>query len=243
MFFLEFSCLFYDTMDVGNLISGSSAFSKSSSYTWRFLVHVLLKLSLENFEHLLTSMWNECNCAVVWTTIEIVESISSVQPFSCVWLFVTLWTAAHQASLSLTISWSLLKLTSIKLVMPSNHFILFHPLLLPPSIFASIMLFSNESVLRIRWPKYWSFSFSRSPSNEYSRLISFRIDWLDLLAVPGILKSLFQHHSSKASIICHSASFIFSTFNIKMLSIKIIVKYTSKFRGSRYNLRYNFGDL
>ena len=159
------------------------------------------------------------------------------------YLFATPLTAACQASLFITNSRSLLKLMSIQLVMPSNHFILCHLLLLPLSIFASIMVFSNELVLHIRWPKYWSFSFSRSPSNEYSRLISFRIDWFDLLAVPGILKSLFQHHSSKASILWHSASFIFSTFNIKMLSIKIIVKYTFNFRGSRHNLRYNFGDL
>ena len=124
-----------------------------------------------------------------------------VQSLSCVPLFPTPWTAAHQASLSLTISWSLLKLTSIKLVMPSNHFILCRPLLLLPSIFPSIRVFSNESVLRIRWPKFWSFSFSISPSNEYSRLISFRIEWFDLLAVQGTLKCLLQHHSSKASIL------------------------------------------
>ena len=126
---------------------------------------------------------------------------SSVQLLSCVQLFVTPWTAACQASLSVTNSWSLLKLMSIKLVMPSNHLILCCPLLLPPSVFPSIRIFSNESVLHIRWPKYWSFSFSISPSNEYSGLISLRMDWLDLLAVQGILKSLLQHHSSKASIL------------------------------------------
>ena len=116
---------------------------------------------------------------------------------SCVWLFVTPWTTALQASLSFTISWSLLKLLSIESVMPSNHLILCHPLLLP-SVFPSIRVFSNESVLRIRWPKYWSFSFSISPSNEYSGLISFRIEWFDLLAVQSSLKSLLQHHNSKA---------------------------------------------
>ena len=121
---------------------------------------------------------------------------------------LTLWTAAHQASLSITISWSLLKLMSIESVMPSNHLILCGLLLLPPSIFPSIRVFSNESVLRIRWPKYWSFSFSISPSNEYSRLISFRIDWLDLLSAQGTLKSLLQNHSSKASILRWSAFFI-----------------------------------
>ena len=114
---------------------------------------------------------------------------------------------AHQASLSITNSWNLLKLLSVESVMPSNHLILCRPLLLPPSVFPSIRVrFSNESVLRIRWPKYWSFSIS--PSNEYSGLISFRMDWLDLLAVQGTLKSLLQHHSSKASILQHSAFFI-----------------------------------
>ena len=120
--------------------------------------------------------------------------LSSVQSLSCVQLFVTPWTAAPQASLSINHSWSLLKLMSIKSVMPSNHFILCHPFLLPPSIFPSIRVFSNESVLRIRWPKYWSFSFSISPSNEYSGLISCRMDWVDLLAVQGTFKSLLQQH-------------------------------------------------
>ena len=120
---------------------------------------------------------------------------------------VTPWTAAHQASLSITTSWSLFKLMSIESVLSSYHLILCRPLLLP-SIFPSIRVFSSESVLHIRWPKYWSFSFSISPSSEYSGLISFRVDWLDLLAVQGTLKSLLQHHSSKASILPHSAFFI-----------------------------------
>ena len=120
----------------------------------------------------------------------------------------TPWTAARQVSLSITNSWSLLKLMSIELVTPSNHLILCHPLLLLPSIFPSIRVFSNESVLRIRWPRYWNFSFSISPSNEYSGLISFRMDWLDLLVVQGTLKSLLQHHSSKASVPRRSAFFI-----------------------------------
>ena len=127
---------------------------------------------------------------------------------SCFWLFVTPWTTAHQASLSFTISWSLLKLMSIESVMPPNHLILCHPLLLLPSIFPNIRVFSSESALHIRWPKYWSFSFSISPSNEYSGLISFRMDWLDLFAIQGTLKSLLQHHSSKASILRCSAFFI-----------------------------------
>ena len=124
---------------------------------------------------------------------------SSVQSLSCVWLFATPWNTACQASLSITSSRSLFKLMSIESVMPSNHLILCHPFVLPPSIFPSIRVFSNESVLHIWWPKYWSFSFSISPSNEYSWLISFRIDCLDVLAVQGTLKSLLQHHSSKAS--------------------------------------------
>ena len=130
----------------------------------------------------------------------------SVQ-FSHIWLFATPWTAACQASLSINISWSLLKLTSIESVMPSNHLILCHPLLLPPSVFPSNRVFSNESALHIRGPKYWSFSFNISPSNEYSGLISLRMDWLDLLAVQGILKSLLQYNSSKASILRRSAFF------------------------------------
>ena len=123
------------------------------------------------------------------------DEFSSVAQ-SC--LFTTPWVAAHQASLSITNSWSSLKFMSIESVMLSSHLILCHPLLLPPSIFPSIRVFSNESVLRIRWPKYWSFSFSISLSNEHPGLISFRMDWLDLLAVQGTLKSLLQHHSSKA---------------------------------------------
>ena len=124
-----------------------------------------------------------------------------VQSLGHVWLFVTSWTVSHQASLSFTIFWSLLKLMSTKFVMPSNHLILCHPLLLLPSIFPSVRVFSNELTLCIRWPKYCSFSFSISPSNEYSGLSSFRIDWFNLLAGQGSLKSLLQCHSSKASIL------------------------------------------
>ena len=134
---------------------------------------------------------------------------------------MTPWTAACQA-LSNTNTQSLLKLMSIVLVIPSNHLILCHPLLLPPSIFPSIRVFSNESVLCIRWPKYWSFSFSISPSNEYSGLISFRMDWLDLLAVQRTLESLLQHHSSKASILWPSAFFIVQVSHPYMTTGKII---------------------
>ena len=140
---------------------------------------------------------------------ERVSTLQSVQLFSHVRLFATPWTAACQASLSITNSQSFFKLMSIALVMPSNHLILCRPLLLPPSIFPSIRVFSNEWAVYIRWPKYWSFSFSVSPSNEYSGLISFRMDWLDLLAVQGTLKSLVQHHSSKASILWPSVFFFF----------------------------------
>ena len=137
-----------------------------------------------------------------------VFQFSSVQSLSPVQLFVTPWTAAHQASLSITNTQSLLKLKSVESVMLSNHLIPYCPLLLRPPIFPNIRIFSNESVLHIKWPKYWSFSFSNSLSNEYSGLISFRMDWLDLLPVQRNLKSLLQHHSSKASILWCSAFFI-----------------------------------
>ena len=133
---------------------------------------------------------------------------SSVQLLSRVWLFATPWITARQTSLSITNTWSSLKLMSINSVMPSNHLILCRPLLLSPSIFPRIRVFPNESVLHIRWPKNWSFSFSISPSNEYSGLISFRMDWLDLLVVQGTLKSLLQHHSSKPSMLRPSAFFM-----------------------------------
>ena len=133
------------------------------------------------------------------------------------------WTAARQASLCITISWSLLKLMSIESVMSSNHLILCHPLLLLPLIFPSIRVFFNESALHISWPKYWSFSFSISPSNQYSGLISFRIDWFNSLAVQGTLKSLLQHHSSKASILHCSAFFMVQLSHPYMTTGKTIV--------------------
>ena len=145
----------------------------------------------------------------LWSNSHI-HTFSSVQLLSRVQCLMTPWTAACQASLSITNSRSLLRLMSVKLVMPSNQLILCCPLLLPPSIFPSIRVFSNESVLRIRWPKYWSFSFNISPSNEHSGMIFFRMDWLNL-AVQGTLKSLLQHHRSKASILWHSAFFYSST--------------------------------
>ena len=164
---------------------------------------------------------------------------NSVQLLSHVQLFVTPWTAAGQASLSITKSWSLLKLMSIKSVMLSNHLILCHPHLLLPLIFPNIRVFSSESVLRIRWSKYWSFSFSISPSNEYSGLISFRIDWLDLLAAQGTLKSLLQHHSSKASILLHSAFFIVQLSHPYMTTGKTTALTKRAFVGKVMSLLFN----
>ena len=151
----------------------------------------------------------------------------------------TPWTAAHQTSLSMTTSQSLLKLISIELVMPSNHLIFYHPLLLLPSIFPSIRVFSSESILPIRWSKYWSFSFSISPSKEYSALISFRIDWFDLLAVQGTLKSLLQHHSSKASILQLSAFFMVQLLHPYMTTGKTIALTRWTFVGKVMSLFFN----
>ena len=151
-----------------------------------------------------------------------VQSVSSVQSFSRVRLFATPWITAHQATLSITNSRSSLRLASIESVMPSNHLILGHPLFLPPPIPPSIRIFSNELTLHMRWPKYWSFSFSIIPSKEHPGLISFRMDWLDLLGVQGTLKSLIQHHSSKASILRCSAFFTVQLSHPYMISGKTI---------------------
>ena len=164
---------------------------------------------------------------------------SSVHLLSHVRLFATPRTAARLASLSITNSWSLLKLMSIELVMPSNHLILCHPLLLLPSVFPSIRVFSNESVLCMRWSKYWSFSFSTSPSNEYSGLISFRMDWLDLLAIQGTRKSLFQHHSSKASILRRSAFFMVQLSHPYLTTGKTKALTTGTFVGKVMSLLFN----
>ena len=163
----------------------------------------------------------------------------SVQSLSHVQLFATLWIAACQASLSITNSRSLLKLMSIESVMPSKHLILCHPLLLVPSIFPSIRGFSNESVPHIRWPKYWNFSFSTSPSNEYSRRISFRMDWFDLLAVQGILKSLFQHHNSKAAMLHCSAFFMIQVSHPYMTTRKTTALTRQIFVGKVRSLLFN----
>ena len=169
------------------------------------------------------------------------QSLSRVRLFAtpCVQLFATPWTAAHQASLSTTNSQSLCKLMSIESVMPSNHLILCRPLLLLPSIFPSIRVFSDESVLCIRWPKYWSFSLSISPSNDYSGLISFRTDWLDLLAVQGTPKSLLQQYISKASILRHSAFFIVQLSHPYMTTRKTIALTRQTFLGKVMSLLFN----
>ena len=167
------------------------------------------------------------------------EIFSSFQLFSHVWHFATPWAAACQASLSISNFWSLLKLISIELVMPSSHLILCHPLLLPPSIFLSIRVSSDESVLRMRWPKDWSFSFSISPSNEHPGLISFRMDWLDLLRVQGTLKSLLQHHSSKASILWPSVFFIVQLSHPYMTTGKTMALTRWTFVGKVVSLLFN----
>ena len=153
--------------------------------------------------------------------------------------FMTPWTVACQASLSFPVSWSLLKLMSTEEMMPSNHLILCLPLILLPSVFPSIRVFSSESILCIRWPKYWSLSFSISPSNEYSGLISFRMDWLDLLAVQGTLKSLLKHHSSKAPIAGHSAFFMVQVSHPYMTTGKTIVLTIQTFVGQVMSLFFN----
>ena len=165
--------------------------------------------------------------------------VTSVQLLGHIQLFATPWTAACQTSLSITNSQSLLKLMSIESMMPSNHLILCHPLLLLSSIFPSIRVFSNESVLCIRWPKYWNFRFNISPSNEHSGLISFRMDWLNLLAVQGTLKSLLQHHSSKASILRHSAFCIVQLSHPYVTIGKTIALTRRTFAGEVMSLLFN----
>ena len=193
-----------------------------------------------------TEYWlNTCVLGTVRATggtsgaIDQVTVLDTVQSLSRVQLFGTPWTAACQAPLSITNSWCLFKFTSIELVLPSDFLILFHPLLLPPLIFPSIRVFSNEPVLHIRWPKYWSFNFSISSSNEYSGLISFRMDWLDLLAVHGTLKSLLQHHSSKASILCCSAFFIVQLSHPYMTTGKTMALTRWTFVGKEMSLLFN----
>ena len=180
-----------------------------------------------------------CTTSASLTRLKPLILLSSVESLSHVRLFATLWPAACQASLSVTNSQSLLKLISIESVMPSNHFILCRPLLLLPSNFPSIRVFSNESVLHIRWPKYWTFGFSISPSNEYSGLISIRMDWLDLLAVQGTLKSLLQHHTSKASILQCSVFFIVQLSHPYMTTGEIVALTRRTFVGKLMSLLFN----
>ena len=183
----------------------------------------------------------------VWTlknmctneSLTILSVVVVVQLLSRVLHFATPWTAAGQSALSFTISQSLLKLMSIESVIPSNHLVLCHPLLLLPSVFPSVRVFSNKLALHIRWPKYWGFSFSISPSNEYSGLISFRIDWFDLLAVQGTLSSLLQHHSSKASILQCSAFFMAQRLHPYMITGKTIALTRWTFVGKVISLLFN----
>ena len=187
------------------------------------------------------SLVNKWIKVLLYTAQPTIGTVSSVQ-LSCSVVFnsVTAWTTpAHWASLSITKSWGLLKLISNELLMPSNHLILYHPLLLPPSNFPIIRVFSDESTLHIRWPKYWNFSFNISPSNEHSGLISFKMDWLDLLAVQGTLKSLLQHHSSKASILPCSAFFIVQLSHPYMTTGKTIALTRRTFVGKVMSLPFN----
>ena len=189
--------------------------------------------------HSLTTKASELGDGRLSSSGSLYRSVSSAQSLTRIQLFATLWTAACQASWSITSSQSFHKLMSIKSVMPSNHLILCHPLLLLPSIFPSIRVFSNESVLRIRWPKYWSFSFSISPSNENSGLISFRMDWVDLLAVQGTLKSLLQHRSSKASIPPCSAFLMVQLTHPYMTTGKTTALTRQTFAGKVMSLLFN----
>ena len=193
----------------------------------RWPLYFLRKINLLSAHHI------SLHC---FSNMQVIGHSQSVQSLSHVRLFETPWTAAHQASLSISNSQSLLKLMSIELVMPSNHLILCQPLLLLPSIFPSIGVFSNESVLRIRWSNYCSFTFSISPSKEYSGLISFKIDWLDL---PGTLKSLLQHHSSKTSILQHSAFFIVQLSHPYVTMGKTIALTRQTFVGKVMSLLFN----
>ena len=204
----------------------SSKYSICIKYLYRIYIYILYvqiiyciyihyyRLSLQNIRVYIYRCISKCiYICIIYVHLYLIQHLSasiqfsSVQSLSRVRLFATPRTAARQASLSITNSRSLLRLTSIETVMPSSHLILCHPLLLLPPIPPSSRVFSNESTLRMRWPKYWSFSFSTIPSKEIPRLISFRMDWLELLAVQGTLKNLLQHHSSKASILSHSAFF------------------------------------
>ena len=178
-----------------------------------------------------TANFSFIHSTVISRVCYVLRHISSVQSLSRVQLFATQWITAHQASLSITNSQSLPKPMSIESMMPSSHLILCHPLLLLPPIPPSIMVFSNELTLRMRWPKYWSFSFNISPSNDHPGLISFRMDWLDLLAVQGTLKSLLQHHSSKASVLRHSAFFTIQLSHPYMTAGKTIALTRQTFVG------------
>ena len=222
-------------------IHGPSLSEQNTWYMTLFLFSTVLlspKIKYSTNFFGFTTLWEYLH----WTVMKLrlwVFLHYSVQSLSHVQLFVTPWTAAHQASLSITNSQSPPKPTSIELVMPSNHPVLCRPLLLLPSIFPSIRVFSNESAVRIRWPKYWSFSFNISPSNEHPGLISFRMGWMDLLAVQGTLKSLLQHHSSKASILRCSAFFIVQLLHLYMTTGKTIILIRWTFVDKVMSLLFN----
>ena len=206
MLLCVFRCTPAPARGVGKPCWCNDTTSKAKTLCYRVWANILYLTSIIQFVYTFPFSWKNTILPLDFNV-----HFSSVQSLTRVRLFATPWTAACQASLSIINSWSLLRLMSIESVMPSNHLILGHPLLFPPSIFPSIRVFPNESVLHNRWPKYWSFSFSISPSNEYSGLISFRMHWLDLLAVQGTLRSLLQHHSSKASFLWPSPFFIVPT--------------------------------
>ena len=217
---------------VTNIIFLGSKITRDSDYNHEIKRHLFLRRkAMTNLDYVLKS-----RDISLLTKIHIV---SSVQSLSHVRLFATSLTTAHQASLSITNSRSLPRLMCIEVVMPSNHLILCRPILLLSSIFPSIRVFSNESVLCIRWPKYWSFSFNISPSNEHPGLISFRMDWLDLLAIQGSLKSLLQHHSSKASVLLCSAFFTVQLSHLYMTIGKTIALTRRTFVGKVMSLLFN----
>ena len=214
-------------------------FSPYTQYMTVFPLWKIILITITIISYLIFIIINITNLNLHLSITPLSVQFSSVQLLSRVQLFATPWISAHQASLSITNTWSLLKLMSIESVMPSSHLILCHPLLLLPPIPPSIRVFSNESILRMRWPKYWSFSFSVSPSNEHSGLISFRMNRLDLLAVQGTLKSHLQHHSSKASIFRHSAFFTVQLSHPHMTTGKTTALTRRTFVGKVMSLLFN----
>ena len=233
-----FESKFSSQSSKGMTFSKQTVCPLSEAFASHLSMLLVLSFNYKSISFFRGSSWPRDQTCVSWVPalagrfFTTVPSESQVQSLSRIGLYVTPWTAACQASLSIGNSQSLLKLMSSKSVMPSNHLILCRPLLLLPSIFPSIRVFSNESVLPIRWPKYWSFSFNISPSNEYSGLISFRMEWLGLLAGQGTLKSLLQHHSSEVSILQSSVFFIVQLSHPYMTTGKTIALTRQTFVGS-----------